>query len=110
MNSFIYFILFYFILFYFILFYFILFYFNFILIIIKKYIHISLSFFKTIQEELKTGSYGGPTFDNYPQLEYLIKESGCHRIPQASMGTTCETIVYDGSYGKYIYIYIYILI
>ncbi|OUM62400.1 hypothetical protein PIROE2DRAFT_11307 [Piromyces sp. E2] len=51
-----------------------------------------------IQEELKTGSYGGPTFDDYPFLESAIKENGCHRLEGAG-GTSCDSIVYDSSYG-----------
>jgi len=49
-----------------------------------------------VQEELKTGSYGGPTFDNYPALDYVMKEKGCHRM---YYDLSCLTMVYDSSYG-----------
>ncbi|ORX49603.1 hypothetical protein BCR36DRAFT_370628 [Piromyces finnis] len=34
---------------------------------------------KKIQEELKSGSYGGPTFNEYPFLNDVLKEGGCFR-------------------------------
>jgi len=52
-----------------------------------------------IQDELKSGSYGGPTFDSYPFLNNVLKSNGCHRLSRVSGGTTCETMVYDNSYG-----------
>jgi len=52
-----------------------------------------------IQDELKTGSYGGPTFDSYSFLDVVTKENGCHRLEMAG-GSTCETMVYDSSFGK----------
>ncbi|KAG4107262.1 hypothetical protein H8356DRAFT_920448, partial [Neocallimastix lanati (nom. inval.)] len=52
-----------------------------------------------IQEELKTGSYGGPTFDSYPNLDNVLKENGCHRFSKNVGGSNCETMVYDSSYG-----------
>jgi len=51
---------------------------------------------ETIQEELKSGSYGGPTFDKYPSLDYITKENGCHRMNHM---TPCDEVVYDRSYG-----------
>ncbi|OUM58781.1 hypothetical protein PIROE2DRAFT_15861, partial [Piromyces sp. E2] len=54
---------------------------------------------ETIQEELKTGSYGGPTFDSYPELDKVLKENGCFRLQQATGAGTCEDVVYDASYG-----------
>ncbi|KAG4099111.1 hypothetical protein H8356DRAFT_937488, partial [Neocallimastix lanati (nom. inval.)] len=50
-----------------------------------------------IQEELKLGTYGGPTFDRYPQFDYILKENGCHRIP--NIGSSCDTVVYETPYG-----------
>jgi len=62
--------------------------------ILKDYI----SRLKKKQENIKYGSYGGPTFDKYPSLDYVLKENGCHRIPNAA-GTPCDSIVYNQAYG-----------
>ncbi|ORX40436.1 hypothetical protein BCR36DRAFT_223478, partial [Piromyces finnis] len=55
---------------------------------------------ETIQDELKSGSYGGPTFNKYPFVDDVIKENGCHRLALAHSGTTCDDVIYDSSYGK----------
>ncbi|ORX45584.1 hypothetical protein BCR36DRAFT_259127, partial [Piromyces finnis] len=51
-----------------------------------------------LQEELKTGSYGGPTFDNYPALDNILKDNGCHRM---YYDPSCMFMQYqyDSSYG-----------
>ncbi|ORX77038.1 hypothetical protein BCR32DRAFT_270911 [Anaeromyces robustus] len=49
-----------------------------------------------IQEELKSGSYGGPTFDSYPELDFITKEKGCHRM---YYDPSCDFMFYDPSYG-----------
>ncbi|ORX84507.1 hypothetical protein BCR32DRAFT_266292 [Anaeromyces robustus] len=53
---------------------------------------------KTNQEALRDGSYGGPSFDNYPGLNHILKNSGCHRSPGDN---SCETINYNetSAYG-----------
>jgi len=53
---------------------------------------------ETLQEELKTGSYGGPTFDNYPALDHILKDNGCHRM---YYDPSCMFMMYqyDSSYG-----------
>lgn len=58
-----------------------------------------ISKLETIQEELKTGSYGGPTFDSYPSLNNVLKENGCHRLDKAATYTNCTTIEYNPEYG-----------
>ncbi|OUM56941.1 hypothetical protein PIROE2DRAFT_18237 [Piromyces sp. E2] len=52
---------------------------------------------ETIQEELKSGSYGGPTFDSFPFLDNVLKEGGCFRDKRYM--DDCERIEYDNSYG-----------
>lgn len=52
---------------------------------------------ETNQNQLKTGSYGGPTFDEYPTVNRLLKENGCY-FPE-SQGIDCESIEYDTEYG-----------
>jgi len=54
---------------------------------------------ETIQEELKTGSYGGPTFDRYPALDNVLKENGCHRLARGGGTISCEDMVYDNESG-----------
>ncbi|ORX42838.1 hypothetical protein BCR36DRAFT_149995 [Piromyces finnis] len=49
-----------------------------------------------IQDELKTGSYGGPTFDAYPLLNDVLKEGGCFRYEG---NNDCDNMTYDSSYG-----------
>ncbi|KAG4106217.1 hypothetical protein H8356DRAFT_1628065 [Neocallimastix lanati (nom. inval.)] len=51
---------------------------------------------KTIQNELKSGSYGGPTFNKYPSLDFITKENGCHRM---YYDPSCNFMFYDISYG-----------
>jgi len=63
------------------------------------YIFIYIKKIKNIQEGLKTGSYGGPTFDDYSQLDEVMKENGCHRVETFS--STCDSVIYDSSYGKF---------
>jgi hypothetical protein len=46
---------------------------------------------KKLQESLKDGSYGGPTFDNYPELDFILKDTGCYRVE----GTPCENLNYN---------------
>ncbi|KAL6612089.1 hypothetical protein U3516DRAFT_550317, partial [Neocallimastix sp. 'constans'] len=55
-----------------------------------------ISNLENIQEELKSGSYGGPTFDNYPFLNKMLKENGCHRLLNVCSD---EDFQYDSSYG-----------
>jgi len=52
---------------------------------------------ETNQNQLKTGSYGGPTFDEYPTVNRLLKENGCYF--SESEGIDCESIEYDTEYG-----------
>jgi len=58
----------------------------------------SIKRLETLQEELKTGSYGGPTFDNYPALNHILKDNGCHRM---YYDPSCMFMMYeyDNSYG-----------
>jgi len=53
---------------------------------------------KKLQESLKDGSYGGPTFDNYPELDFILKDTGCYRVE----GTPCENLNYNETslFGK----------
>ncbi|ORY74001.1 hypothetical protein LY90DRAFT_666452 [Neocallimastix californiae] len=53
---------------------------------------------KKKQAQLKDGSYGGPTFDSYPSLDSVLKENGCHRLPNVQ-NTPCDSIVYNMDYG-----------
>jgi len=55
-----------------------------------------ISSIKNVQEELRSGSYGGPTFDHYPSLNYILKETGCHRLMDVCKD---EDYQYDSSYG-----------
>ncbi|KAL6591207.1 hypothetical protein U3516DRAFT_805657 [Neocallimastix sp. 'constans'] len=56
-----------------------------------------ISKLENIQEELKSGSYGGPTFDRYPSLNYILKDTGCHRLLDVCKD---EDFQYDSSYGN----------
>jgi NADH:ubiquinone oxidoreductase subunit 6 (subunit J) len=61
--------------------------------ILKDYI----SQLRKKQDSIKYGSYGGPSFDAYPSLDYLLKDNGCHRLE--NIGSSCDSVIYDSSYG-----------
>jgi len=59
----------------------------------------SIKKIERIQEELKSGEYGGPTFDSYPFLDKVIKENGCYRLETIPGCNSCDDVIYDNSYG-----------
>jgi len=52
-----------------------------------------------IQEDLKSGGYGGPTFDSYPFLDKVTKENGCYRLDLIPGSNMCEDVIYNSNYG-----------